>query len=247
LILASSDRNLQQEITTTRALLARQVDGIIFASSWYGTEVEHIQAALAQGVAVVFFDRHAFDLPVDTVGSDNLSGGRMAGEYLVSLGHRRLACIAGLPEQTPNAARALGFIQAVQAAGIPAAEIPLVRADFDLEGGYQAAFQLLSAAKRPTGLFACNDLMAIGAMRAALVLGLRVPEDLSIIGFDNLLLAQYANPPLTTIDHHAGLLGELAASLILSRIQNPELPLKNEQIQLKLLVRQSTAPPPEDL
>ncbi len=243
-IIASSDRNLENEISATRALLARQVDGIIFASSWGSAEVQHIQAALAQGVAVVFFDRHTVNLPVDCVGGDNLAGGMIAGKYLLGLGHRRLACIAGIPEHTPNAARALGFLQAAQAVGIPSIKVQLLRADFNLEGGYQAALKLLAASTKPTGLFACNDLMAIGALRAALALGLQVPGDLSIVGYDNLELAQFASPPLTTIDHHAGLIGQVAAEFVLSRILNPDLPPRNEKIELRLLVRQSTAPPP---
>ena len=241
-IIASSDRCLEHEISTTRMLLARQVDGIIYASSWDGTEIEHIQTALAQDTAVVFFDRHTFDLPVDTIGCDNSAGGHMAGQHLVDLGHRRLACIAGFPEKTPNASRAQGFLRVLNAVGIPTAEIPLLRADFDLEGGFQASLKLLKHPIRPTGLFACNDLMAIGAMRAALSLGLRVPEDLSIVGFDNLEMAQYTNPPLTTIDHSAELLGRRAAEMILARITNPDLPQQHQTIDLKLLIRQSTSP-----
>lgn len=245
-IIASSDRNLEHEISTTRMLLARQVDGIIFASSWDSSDMAHIQLALARSTAVLFFDRQTFNLPVDTIGGDNFTGGRMAGEYLLHLGHRRLACIAGIPQKTPNAERATGFLQAANLAGIPSSSVPILRADFDLEGGYQAALKLLQSSQKPTGLFACNDLMALGAMRAALSLGIRVPEELSIIGFDNLDIAQYANPPLTTIDHRAELLGNRAAEIILNRIHHPDLPPQHETIELKLLVRQSTAPPGEE-
>lgn len=240
-ILCNTERSLEREILATNNLFNQRVAGIIYAGSWVGSHLDHIQTLCKRGTPVVFIDRYTFDLPVGSVIGDNRLGGWMAANHLIRLGHRRIACIAGYPENTPNENRPLGFQQALREAGFSADAAPVVKADFQFEGGYQAAVQLLNAPRRPTAIFACNDLMAIGAMRAAFELGLKVPGDISLVGYDNTSLAQYVNPPLTSVDHLAASLGSMAAAMLLENIHDPQLPVRAEIVPPELVVRQSTA------
>jgi LacI family transcriptional regulator len=116
----------------------------------------------------------------------------------------------------------------------------MIRADFQFDGGYAAARKLLTGAPPPTAIFACNDLMAIGAIRAALDLGYQVPDNLSIVGFDDISMASFSNPALTTVNHPKYDMGFLAASMLIERIRDDSLPPRKEVLPTELILRQST-------
>jgi LacI family transcriptional regulator len=222
-------------------LVNKQVDGIIFVAT--GDQIEQLHFLLDQGIPVVMIDRDLPEVAVDTIIADNCLGGQLATQHLIELGHRRIACITGPSSSiTPSAGRLVGYRQALSEAGIPYEE-PLVRlGDYHPQSGMEITGQLLCLPSAPTAIFACNDLMALGALRAAVKAGLRVPEDLSIVGFDDIELASYTNPPLTTIRQPKNDIGVLATQTLARRIANKGISSIKVMLPTHLIVRESSAP-----
>ena len=239
-ILCNSDRNLEKEIAYTKLLINKRVDGILFVGAWVGEQTQHLHDIHEQGIPLAVVDRFVPDIDIDSVRTDNHLGGWLATSHLIGLGHKRISCIGGTPEFTPNAERIIGYQKAMRDAGIPIDDNLIVRTNFQFEGGHSAAQQLLSRDNRPTAIFACNDLMAIGAMRAASDLGLRIPEDISIVGFDDIQMAQHTCPQLTTISQPMVEMGKLATEMLLERIGNANTVQRIRILEPKLIVRQST-------
>ena len=239
-ILCNSDGNLDKEVFYTNVLAERRVDGILFVAA--GISTEQIRDLQARRMPVVVVDREIPDVAVDSVLTDNARGGELATRYLMDLGHRCIGCIAGPSDVTPSAERVTGYRQALDESGIPVDEALIVKGDFQYESGYQAAHQLLAVDDPPTAIFACNDLMAVGAISAAVEVGRRVPADLSVIGFDDVGLASFANPPLTTVVQPKYEMGVIAATMLLERMHEPEIPPRRRMLDTSLLVRRSTAP-----
>src|SRR3954452_14656754 len=159
---------------------------------------------------------------VEVVMSDNEAGARAAVEHLVGLGHRRIATITGMLESRPGSDRLRGYRAAVQAAGLAYRDEYVAYGDFYAESGRACAARLLALPEPPTAIFAAADMMAIGAVRAAAELGLRVPDDLSIVGFDDIQLAPHLNPPLTTIRQDKAGLGVAAGEALIARINGDD-------------------------
>jgi LacI family transcriptional regulator len=178
---------------------------------------------------------------VDSVVTDNARGGWLATRHLLDLDHRRIACITGPSDITPSAERVTGYRQAMEEAGNGVDEALLQKGDFQYESGFEAARTLLSTDASLTAIFACNDLMAIGAISAALELGRQIPSDLSVIGFDDVRAASFTNPRLTTVVQPKYSMGVIAAEMLLERILDPELPSRRRVLDMSLVVRQSTA------
>ena len=242
LILCNSDANLDKEAFYTDVLVEKQVDGILFLAA--GGSTGRILDLQQRGMPVVVVDRELPAAHVDSVVTDNAGGGWSATRHLIDLGHRRIGYIAGPSDLTLSEYRFTGYRKALKEAGIAVDESLVVRGAFDFESGYRAARQLLTHSQRPTAIFACNDLMAIGAICAAVELGLRVPEDLSVIGYDDVPLASYSNPPLTTIAQPIYDLGVVAASMLLERLHDPVRPARRIVLDVELQIRRSTAASP---
>lgn len=238
-ILCNSDNDLAKERLYTNVLIEKQVDGIIFVAA--GLSDENIQNLSSRGVPAILVDRQVPGVQLDSVVADNLGGGIMATRHLLDLGHTSIACIAG-PQGVPSSQeRVAGFHQAVEAADLEVNPDQVVEGDFQYQGGYEAAQRLSQAGSAPTAIFACNDLMAIGAYRYAHENQLRIPQDISIIGFDDVHLASYTNPPLTTVRQSKAKMGSRAADLLIERIANRRLSPRQEIIPVQLVVRASTA------
>jgi LacI family transcriptional regulator len=178
----------------------------------------------------------------ETVMSDNASGARQAVEHLLGLGHRRIATVTGSLESRPGGDRLRGYRAAVQAAGLAYRDEYVAYGDWYAESGREGAERLLALPERPTAIFAASDTMALGAMRAASQAGLRVPEDVSIVGFDDIQLAPHLNPPLTTLRQDKLGLGAAAGEGLIARIAGAidRPPLRT--LPVELVVRGSTAP-----
>jgi LacI family transcriptional regulator len=213
----------------------------LFVGAWIGEHTEHLLNAQQQNIPIAVVDRYTADLNIDFVVSDNVLGGWLATTHLFGLGHKKVGCIAGTPKHTPNADRLIGYRKALEDAKAVKDESLIIRSNFQFEGGYQAALSLLSQDNRPTAIFACNDLMAIGAMRAAIDIGFRIPEDLSLIGYDDIQITKYTNPQLTTIAQPMFNMGSRAAEILIERIHNPDIPLRKKVFEPNLVVRGSTS------
>lgn len=195
------------------------------------------------GIPVVAIDPHAGPAGFSTVDSDNLTGGRQATEHLLSLGHRRIALLGGRRDLESSRLREEGYRQALEAAGI-AIDPELIRSgDYLRVGARNPVRFLLSLPEPPTAIFAANDLSAIGAMETAAELGLRVPDDLSVIGFDDVPEAAGAVPPLTTIRQDLQRMGELGVRLLITLLEGKTPDEEHVRLATRLVVRSSTARP----
>lgn len=236
-ILCNSDRSETKEETYVDVLLAKQVDGLIVISST--DRVDLLQRVIDVGVPLVVFDRNLADLSVSQVLVANEEGGYLAGKYLVGLGHRRFACIGGPSDANPSWGRVLGFTRALREAGITLPPEAIVPGDFRYAGGEAGMHTLFDRALDFTALFAANDLMAIGAMITLQRAGLRVPADVSVIGFDNILQGANMIPALTTIEQPVNELGQATVRLLLDQILKRTTEPQSLTIPTRLIERES--------
>jgi LacI family transcriptional regulator, xylobiose transport system transcriptional regulator len=178
---------------------------------------------------------------VPSVGSANWSGGVLATQHLIDLGHRDIAMITGPDDMMCSRARLSGFRSALESAGIPVREDLIMTGEFHREDGLARGGELLSRPNPPTAIFAGSDLQALGVYEAARARGLRIPEDLSVVGYDDLQFAGWAGPPLTTVRQPLTEMAEQATRLVLRlRDRNPAESLRVD-LATRLVVRDSTA------
>jgi len=239
LVFTTGDREQRYEASAIDAMLELRADGLILAAPQVDDEV--IERAARETAVVVLNRRFENDL-CDYVTDDDFAGGRLAAAHLSSLGHTRIAHIDGGPG-AGAATRRAGFEAGMGELGLTGSS-RLVRGSFTEEGGFRGAYELLSTGIRPTAIFAANDLAAIGAVAAAEANGLRVPRDISIMGYDNSQLSRLRHLSLTSIDQAASELGRLAIDRIIERIDGRTEAIHNI-LPPSLVVRGSTAPPPE--
>lgn len=180
---------------------------------------------------------------VPSVGSANWSGGLMATRHLIELGHTKIAAITGPTDMMCSHARIDGFRSAMGAAGIPIVPDWVRFGDFHTSGGEQHGRELLAAENRPTAIFAGSDLQALGVLEAVRGLGLRVPDDLSIVGYDDIPLAKWVSPRLTTVRQPLKRMAEEASRLVLRMSKAPLETVPRMDLATSLIVRESTAPP----
>jgi LacI family transcriptional regulator len=228
-----------------RNLRARASDCVIFVTSDLTPPLYSELHRL--GIPVVVVDpagMAAMDVP--TIGATNWTGGLSATDHLVSLGHRRIGLIAGPKHLLCSRARMDGYRASLEVAGIDLDEAYVVQGDFQHESGFTAGGALLDLPDRPTAIFASSDTMALGAYEAARRRGLRIPDDVSIIGFDDLPEARWSSPPLTTIRQPLADMGALAARTALRLARGERIETPRVELATELVVRDSTAPPRGD-
>lgn len=194
---------------------------------------------------VVAVDPHSGGGEVPTVSTDNLNGARLATEHLIGLGHRRIGFLGRPPRDLESARqREEGYRRALTAAGI-AVDPELIRvSDYEEDARRDAARELLLLPDRPTAIFAANDLSAIATMDIALTLGMRVPADLSVVGFDNVPESALTRPPLTTVEQPIQMMGQQAIKMLLELLAGREPAEPHVRLPTRLLVRDTCAPPP---
>ena len=183
------------------------------------------------------------DDSVPSIGATNWAGGVAATEHLLQLGHRRIATVVGRPQSFCGRARLHGYRAALDAAGVEA-DPELVRyGDFGFEKAYEGALELLDLPDRPTAIFATSDFQAFGVVEAARVRSLRVPQDLSVVGFDDLSISRWAAPPLTTVRQPLVRMGRVACQTLLRLAAGESLESDRMELATQLVVRESTTPP----
>ncbi|MFI7294724.1 LacI family DNA-binding transcriptional regulator [Streptomyces sp. NPDC050121] len=197
----------------------------------------------AKGIPFVVFDP-IDELPDDVpfVGATNWRGGQAATRHLLGLGHRRIAMISG-PDHPFCLARLSGHVSALAEAGLPLESDLVVKTQLTREHGYTAARELLSRPDRPTAVFTANDMQALGVYQAARELGLRIPHDLSVVGFDDVPAVAWMDPPLTTVHQPLAEMAAAATELALALGRGEQVPQVGLEIATTLTVRESTAPP----
>lgn len=233
-ILVSGSHSDAAEMSAVLRALRGRVDGLILMSP--DTSLGPISRELGDHTPVVLLNCTAGGRTA--IRLDNYSGARQMAEHLLSLGYRRVAFIAG-PERNADAAERLrGFRDALRS--VRDSEVTEIAGEFTEESGYQAMQKLAVAAKRPAAVFAANDSMAIGALRAAREAGLRIPEDVAIVGFDDIPIARFLTPPLTTVRVQIAELGRRAVEAVLHDSDQAAGRRRKEQvIATELVVRES--------
>jgi LacI family transcriptional regulator len=248
---SAADSALEQRLLSS--LVARRVDGILLASA-----NPHFSAhqLLRRKMPVVFFDRLPASCRGPAVMVNNMEGAFEATRYLIGLGHSRIAIITGPPAISTAAERVEGFRKAMGAAGLPVPEGYLRSGEFGLEGGYECALEMMKLSPRPTALFATNYEMTLGAIRALRELGIKCPQEVSVMGFDDFVMgangfswATMFSPQPTTVAQPCHEIGREAFKLLLCRIEKSEDQHQDGQerivrLRVELRVRESTAPPP---
>ncbi|EYB68613.1 transcriptional regulator [Deinococcus phoenicis] len=231
----ANNPTLERERAT---LLRTLADGVLLVAP--SADEEHI---FGQAVPVVTLGAHG----QRSIQVDNHTGAAIATRHLLGLGHRRIAHLRGKHSHILDAAqREAGFLATMQAAGQAVPPEYLQDGEFSEEGGERAARVLLTLPEPPTAIFAANDRSAIGALRAAHALGLRVPQDLSLVGFDDIHATSVTDPPLTTVRQPLEKMGETAARLLIDLIRGTEPAQSHVIFPATLVTRASTAPPRAD-
>lgn len=222
------------------------VEGVMLVRETAPRLVRDIEA---RGIPVVAIDHFPRLTGVQAIEIDNHLGGRLAGEHLLGLGHRRIACVFAALDRPSIAARLQGFRTAMEAAGLRfSPRSQLIRADcLSFASGRAAAERVLGGASPPTALFCANDEMAAGVLRAALDRGLPVPRSLSVVGFDDIVMSNYSYPPLTTVGVDKEALGVAAMDWLIELVERGQRQPGTRLAAVSLVVRESTASPARDV
>ena len=236
--LCNTELDTQRELFYVDVLSKKQVDGIIFVAA--GDQADSLDFLLRQGMSVVMIDRDLPQVEVDAVLTDHQLGGLLATRHLIELGHKRIACIAGPSSITPSAERITGYRRALEEANLPCDETLILRGDYHAQSGMEITHSILKMDPRPTAIFTLNDLMALGALRAAAEAGCSIPKDLAVVGYDDLELARFTNPPLTTIAQPKKEIGTQAVSLLVDRLSQKSRPPRRLVLPPVLIIRRST-------
>jgi LacI family transcriptional regulator len=238
-MLCSTERNPDDEPEYLRLLTERQVDGILFARPSTEEDNRHIVSLLRRDVPLVTTAYHVPGEDLTVVDVDNVDGGLKATQCLIDGGHRQIGAITGPLDWKSVNDRNRGYRLALEQAGIPFDGSLIEHGAWSYESGYQAVGQLLERAPHITALFAQNDRMAVGAMRALREAGRMIPDDVAIVGYDDIPAAAYSHPPLTTIRQPMHEVGETATQKLIELIDDPDA--GREEILLKTeLVRRGS-------
>lgn len=241
-IFCNTDENQAKEEQYVSMLLRRRVDGVLLVpTSSSGETVARLQA---QGVKVVVLDRRVQGADVDVVRGDSFQGAYELGRHLIRQGHRRIGLLNGAEAISVSLERTNGYMQALQEAGIEPDPALIFYGNFTVESGYAQARQILAQSPRPTALFTGNNFIAIGALRALSEQGLRVPEDISIVSFDDLPFTYTQDRLITVAAQPTYALGTIATQHLLQRITADDAPPTQEIVlPVELIFRTSVVPP----
>jgi LacI family transcriptional regulator len=243
LFLCNSDNDFVKEETYLRELQTYLPSGLFLMTSDINGSTKLAQDYRNAGAAVVYVDRLPHRWTGDTVTSMNEEGAYQATKHLVELGHRHFAMISGSLQFTNSGERVQGFLRALRQAKLKCSAKYIQEGSFNKRSGYEKAQSLLQLTPRPTAIFAANDLLAIGALNAIRDLGLRCPEDVSVIGFDDFEFAEFVTPTLSSVEQSSYNLGAKAAQIIVDRMGGKGGTRMQHVLPTKLKVRASVAPP----
>ena len=241
LITYNTDGQGEKERAAFRSAREARVAGMIVAS--FHLELDDLSPLVADGIAlVVTADLGIYPIPVgiDQLFVDNAAAAAAAVGYLMDRGHTRIGMIAGEEVTPPRDGRLRGYARALRGRAIPRDAELIRHGEFTVEGGYAGAGDLLKLDRRPTALFAANDLMAMGAMLRFREAGLRVPDDIAVVGFDDIPAARLVHPPLTTVAQHPERIGRRAAEMVVERLAGTGPTAARREVQpFELVVRES--------
>jgi DNA-binding LacI/PurR family transcriptional regulator len=243
--IATGNRSVKEENASLRSFLDHRLDGLIIATRGTTVGDKVLQGVAGRGTPLVTIGRPVRFRGIDSVTANHYQGAFDAVAHLIRLGHKRIGFIGIAPEDGKLLRRYEGYVAALREAGIePRHEYTVGPADGPAfatqDDGYRGMLQLARLHRPPTAVFARNDFTAIGAMHAAHMLGLSIPDDIAISGFDNIPLSAFTAPPLTTVEQPIAQQGETAARFLLERIKRQGQQNRTATMECRLIVRQST-------
>lgn len=224
LILCNTDDHLEQEADALNDMLAYRVSGIIMTpmSERAGNNERLLKRVQAAGIPIVFVDREMKNITCDCVFVDNVRSSYEITRLLIQNGHRKIAIIAGPQDTMPGRERMQGYKQALAEAGITPDPEHIRLADFRSQSSYEATLDLLSMQNRPTAIFSCNNLMTIGSLQALRSKNVCIPQDMALVGFDEVEMLDILGYPLTVVSRATSEMGRVAMRLLLNRIEHME-------------------------
>jgi LacI family transcriptional regulator len=247
LLLSDTALNDEYAEDIFKDLSRRRIDGLIMNGVFIDQSEKAknlIKKVLKRRLPIVELNDHSVDYNVDFVMSDYRAATTEVMSHLLSLGHRRIGMIFGVASAALGEDRLQPYQASLLEAGLPIYQELIAKCGPTIEDGYQAALRLLKLPTPPTALIAINDLLAIGAYRAAWDLGLKIPKDLSLVGYDDIQMSKYLAPPLTTVSKDAFTIGQVAVRLLMARIEEPDRSIQKVEMPGRLIVRESTGPVP---
>ena len=217
-----SNESYGREITNTQRLMNARVDGLVVSIASATSNVDHFRRLLQQGVPIVFFDRVNASLDASCVVLDNYDGGVQAATHLLEQGFRRFACIAGPPSLVISNERRDGYLATIRARGLPVEESFIKHGAFDKDYAYRATLELLDHHPRPDAIFTVSDRLAMGALLALREHGVRIPQDMALVGFNDEPVAELLTPTLTSVAQPAFEMGKLAAQRFVLQLNSDQ-------------------------
>lgn len=242
IILCNTDEDPEKERMYVAVLHQKQIDGLIIAPA--AGDHGYLCKLIEDGYPVVFVDRYLEAVPADAVVVDNECAAYEAVMHLIRLGHRRIGMIGGVPGISSTTERASGYERALRESGIPVDRALIIEGNSRVNGGYNGLTALLSGPQPPTAVFVVNNLMTIGAMLAIRDKGLRCPEDIAVVGFDDFEWASAFRPYLTVVAQPVYKLGETATQVLIDRIRGRRRRPQKTVLPAKLVVRESCGAAP---
>jgi DNA-binding LacI/PurR family transcriptional regulator len=248
LFIAAAQHDSAREQAIVRTMREHRVDGVILCSTPFS--IEQSRQLHAQDTPIVVINNQSAEEHCYSIYHDDLDGSRKVTRHLIELGHERIAYLGNSLSGRTNVERLTGYRQEMQSAGLTVPDGYMMSVDGGApEQGLVGVNHFLSLPKRPTAIFCYNDLLAVGVLKGLLRAGIRIPEDCSVVGFDNIVISAFTHPSLTTFDQPKRHIGAEAARLLFNLLdRDPNSELAQEQkaqaLQGNLLVRDSTAPPP---
>lgn len=240
-MVCQSNESFGREILNTRRLLESLVDGFIISVSSESKSFDHFKKIQERNLPVVVFDRVTPHLTAPSVRIDNEEGGFVATEHLIEQGYRRIAVLAGPENLGVSNSRMDGYLNALKKHKIKKDPALIVHCDFNQDYAYFATLELLAMKKRPDAIFTISDRMAIGAMLAIKKKGLRMPEDIGLVGFNNEPVTSLVTPSISSVEMPSFELGKAAAKLFIETMHNKEnMDLEEKILKPKLIVRESS-------
>lgn len=238
ILLVDSQDDEEREQQQLRNMISRKVDGIIAAP--VGASFHHFQDIKNQGIPLVFVDRYFNDIDIPYVSSDNYNGAFEATKYLVNKCHQKIALIKGNEGTKPAKERKRGYMDALVQEGVDINENLVVGSDeFSIENGYQSTRTILSGNIKPTAIFALSNLNGLGVLKAVKEAGLKIPDDISLLIFDDQPYVPFLDPPITTVKQDSEKIGILAMDYIMAKIDKRKVELKSKLIPTTLIIRAS--------
>lgn len=234
-IIGDSDENCETEKLELQQMVSRNIEGLIIAPC--GDQYEYIKKLHEQGLPIVCIDRYFEDLNIPYVSTDNYDGAHTATKYLIENGHSDIACIQGIQQSTPNRLRVKGFKEAMDESGILTYKV--VGDDFTIQNGYLETKLILEQKQLPTAIFTLSNTIAMGCIKALKEKNIRIPDDISIITFDEHPYLDYLETPLTCIAQPVSDISKIALKFLVSRINNSDNRIDQVLLKPEMKIKKS--------